>query len=229
LGGGSIDITGGSNALNSPSGTNNNAGIYAAATGAGSSQTVTVAGTGGISLTGGASGVSNHANIWSLTPTQIITAGSGGISLQGDGGATGTNDKAFIFQEHTAGSQSITVNGGGSIVAIGGSGTGGQNFGQIVNNGAGSQQITFTAPGGLIFLHGGTGNILATATSGNSATIIADVGTQMIAGSNAANHPNIILTGGDSGGNTSGTGGSLGNEALIRARPRVATDFGRRP
>ena len=216
-GGGSIIIIGGSNALNSPSGINNNAGIYAAATGAGSSQTVTVAGTGGISLIGGASGVSNHANIWSLTPTQTITTGSGGISLLGDGGATGTNDKAFIFQEHAAGSQSITVNGGGSIVAMGGSGSGGQNFGQILNNGSGLQSITFTGAGGVISLHGGTGDILTTASSGNNASIEVAVGNQTITGSNAANRPGILLTGGDSGGNTGGSAALLGNNVFIRA------------
>jgi len=216
-GGGSIQATGGSNALNSPAGNTNNSGIYAAATGAGSSQTVAVSGSGGISLTGGPSGIGNLAYIQSLTPIQTVTAGSGGIALVGDGGATGTNDKAMIFQQHATGTQSITVNGGGSIAMTGGTGDGGSNGGQILSNGTAAQSIIFTAPGSLLSLTAGTGSILSSATSANFVAIEATGGSQTIAGSITANNPNITMTGGASGGASPVGSTILGNNAIIRA------------
>ncbi|TAK46426.1 MAG: filamentous hemagglutinin N-terminal domain-containing protein [Betaproteobacteria bacterium] len=176
----------------------------------GTAQTISAA---GISLTGGASGggsdTGNYSQIYS-DGDQDITVGSLGLSITGGGGAL-TDNFASVFQAGLAGtSQTVTVNGGGSITLQGGSSSQQDvqpsappphhgSFAALRGDGD-SQLISFTS-GGSISLTGGT------AGSNNYAIIRAPSGTQTISG-----EPDITVTGGASG----GVDGE-GNFAMIQA------------
>ncbi len=166
----------------------------------------------GISLQGGSIGSTNVAFVQS-NGSQSVTVGTSGISLTGgSGGASATDNFAQIFQNAATGtSQTVTVNGGGSITMVGGSsaktnvGSAGHGSRTFIGANGDSQQIDFTA-GGAIALTGGTNG------SRNFAEIFlcssqgpcAPNGTQTITGA-----PSITLTGGASGG-ISGEGNLAG-------------------
>ncbi len=153
----------------------------------------------GITMTAGASGggtgTGNEVGIISNAGNQSITVGSGGLYLTAGGGVLSDN-AALLFQGSNTGvSQTITVNGGGSIVLQGGSSSltnvGGAGHGSraLIETRADSQTIHFTG-GGAISLTGGTNG------SRNRAVIdISSPGPQVISGG-----PTITLTGGASGG-----------------------------
>ncbi|MDB5808717.1 MAG: hypothetical protein JWN94_839 [Betaproteobacteria bacterium] len=151
-----------------------------------------------ISMTGGASGTLNRADLSTSstvsTATQNITVGTGGISLTGGGG---TNNTAQIRQNSAnATAQTITVNAGGAIVLTGGTG--------IAGNAA-----TITAAGGSQTVLGSPNLTLSAGASGgstgngNGANIIANIGAQ-----------NFTL------GTTQffGTAGAIDSSALIQAQ-----------
>jgi filamentous hemagglutinin family protein len=152
----------------------------------------------GISLTAGGSGgvlnAGNYAQIRGFA-SQNITVGSAGLTLTaGSGGAGNTDNGAFVIQSGLAGtSQTIAVNGGGSIVMTGGSsgltGVGATHGSRALIQADGdSQQINFNA-GGAMNLTGGT------AGSRAYALIQSTTGSQTVTGS-----PTMTLTGGASGG-----------------------------
>ena len=185
LAGGALQITGGTG------GVSNFAQIVDS--GAASSQTIT--GATSISLVGGASGggvdTGNGARLRSYG-SQAVSVGTGGITLLGGSGIFTDND-ASISQSSTTGTQNITVGGGGGITMVGGSSTAttvgaGHGSRALIEALGTSQQIQFTS-GGALAMTGGT------AGQRNFASIQAENGTQIIAGS-----PTILMTGGAAGG-----------------------------
>jgi filamentous hemagglutinin family protein len=187
-------------------------------TGTAGTQDITVSN--GITMTGGANGggvgAGNYAAIIS-NGNQSITVGNGGLTLTA-GGGTGVDTGNAAILEHNGGAgttQSITVNGTGSIVATGGSssltGMSEQDASRatILSDNGDSQTITFTGGGAgrAITLTGGTNG------SDAYAEIYAGLGTQIITGAGL-----ITLTGGASGGGlTDGLGNTHGNLAAISA------------
>lgn len=165
-----------------------------------SNQTVTA---NAISMVGGSGGSFNQA-VLGGEGSQFITVGAGGIALTG-GSGTGIRNIAGINQKAAAGTQSITVNNGGSIVLQGGNASGigvpgnGSSFAGIESSGA-SQTINFTA-GGDVRATGGT------VGAGNNAIIQMHNGTQTISGASL-----IQVRGGSSGGGTNN-----GNTAYIES------------
>jgi hypothetical protein len=79
-----------------------------------------------VALTGGDTGDTNRAGIVSNSGSQTIAVGASGLSVAGGGGSvTDRRNFASIFQGGLAGtSQTITVNGGGSITLQGGNSAG---------------------------------------------------------------------------------------------------------
>lgn len=152
----------------------------------------------GITLTGGATGVGNKAQIYSLG-SQVITVGAGGLNLfGGSGGVADSQNSAFVFQGNLAvatpgTSQTITVNNGGGVVLKGGS-TQASNVGAtngsfaVIQNSGDTQLINFNAGGTLQITGGSLG-------SGNMAGAFVPFGSQTITGS-----PTITLVSGASGG-----------------------------
>ena len=198
-----------------------------------------------ISVYGGTTGHDNSAWI-QATGDQTITINGGVLTLMGGGdastsvygGAGSYNNNVSI--EHGkwisqgnysgSGSQTATMNSGGSIVVTAGSGTGvsgyydsgcvaagfsiaacsGGNNNAELRNGIGNQTVNF-ASGGTITLKGGG------AGSGNGAGISSQgAGAQTISGAS-----NIALYGGAAGGRFVGTAAgqdySLSNDAGINA------------
>ncbi len=170
----------------------------------------------GITLLGGADGggvgTGNSASL-RAAGDQVITVGNGGITLIGGGGSMADN---YASIEHNGGagtSQSITVNGTGSIVLQAGSsagtGPGAGSEASIQTEFGDSQTILFTGTGigRAITLTGGT-------VGGDSyAEIYAGLGTQSITGAGQ-----ITLTGGASGGGASfPVDDTTGNLAAISA------------
>jgi filamentous hemagglutinin family protein len=156
----------------------------------------TVTALNGISLTGGADGGGNgtgNGAYLNSTGSQSITVDSGGLSLFGGSGAL-TDNLAQVFQSGTTGtSQTITVNGGGSITLVGGSSAQtavGSTHGSraILHNNGDTQLIDF-AEGGSLNLIGGT------VGSRNFALVQTANGSQTIQGADT-----IALTGGANGG-----------------------------
>jgi hypothetical protein len=204
--GGNIFLKGGS------SGSNNQAVIET--TGLASTQSVSA---NGITLLGGADGgglgIGNYASIHAAG-SQAVTVGNGGITMTG-GGGTQTGNYATIEQNGLSGtSQSITINGGGSIAVTGGAsaltgvGDGNGSHASIRSEFSSGQSITFTS-GGTMTLTGGT------VGSDAFAEISTDTAPQTIMGASL-----ITLTGGASGGGASDGSGTHGNLAII------SSDFG---
>lgn len=205
LSGGILAVVGGA------VGSQHSAGVFS--NGAASTQTFT--GATGIQLSGGSSGgglgAGNFASL-RAAGSQSITVGNGGISMVGGGGSL-TGNYANIEQIGGAGtSQSITINGTGSITLQGGSsaGTGvAGGSGASIRSGGDSQSILFTGTGigRAIDITGGTVGADA------YAEIYAGAGSQSIVGAGL-----ITLTGGASGGGASfGGDDTLGNLATIAA------------
>ena len=160
-------------------------------------QTISAA---GITLTGGAGGTQNRALILhDGSGAQAITAT--GISVTGGSGVT--LNEAAINQSGVLATQSVTVNGGGTITLQGGSGTS-TNSASIFNKGT-QQTINFTAGGALNLTGGTVGNF--------NVGRVESLGKQTISGA-----PNITLQGGASGGAV-----GLGNAAEIRAEGATQT------
>ncbi len=205
LSGGVLAVVGGT------VGSQHSAGVFSN----GAASTQTFSGATGIQLSGGASGgglgAGNFASL-RAAGSQSITVGNGGISMVGGGGSL-TGNYANIEQIGGAGtSQSITINGTGSITLQGGSsaGTGvAGGSGASIRSGGDSQTILFTGTGigRAIDITGGTVGADA------YAEIYAGAGSQSIVGAGL-----ITLTGGASGGGASfGGDDTLGNLASIAA------------
>ena len=168
---------------------------------------VTAAGTLDVTA-GNALNVTSIAAPTLLTSTgaQNIAVGAGGLTLSGAGGSV-AGGSAQITQTGAAGTQTITVNGGGNVQLNGGAGSGNGNLARISASGT-AQNITFNA-GGTLTLTGGTvGNLNFAQIIANNGTVAAQ--TQTITGATG-----ITLLGGLSGGGIDANNGEIGNFAQI--------------
>ncbi|MCK9389018.1 MAG: filamentous hemagglutinin N-terminal domain-containing protein, partial [Sulfuritalea sp.] len=193
-----------------------------------------------LTLQAGASGHDNTALI-SAYGAQIINIGdasnAGSLTLQGGGAADSYNNQARI--EHGQiyggdvyagfGDQTITVNGGGSVILLAGSGTGvlgyygsdcylsgagdlcrGSSNDAAIRNGIGYQDVYFISGGSLSITGGGAGT-QNWAGINNRPT----AWSQTISG-----NPDIAVTGGSGGGGAVSYGGytyQLANDAGIHS------------
>jgi filamentous hemagglutinin family protein len=184
---------------------------------------------GAITLTGGAGGVNNAAQIVTLAAGTAQTITAPGISLTGGAGGGGFvsspsySTRGNIAQIGAGGGQDITVRVGG-ITMAGGGGALTDNFASIFqgDTGAGRRQMITINNGGSVHITGGSsaGAAAAGQNSGSFAAIRADgPAGQTI---DFANGGDINLTGG-----TNGTGNAAGiyarnGQQTISGSPTVA-------
>ncbi|MFA9216435.1 MAG: filamentous hemagglutinin N-terminal domain-containing protein, partial [Sphingomonadaceae bacterium] len=188
-----------------------------------------------ISMSAASQGSGSRATIFSNSTAQRINlTGSNPQLLLTGGNGAGTADSAATILQFGSGTQSIAVNGGGSVKLRGGNGDGvvdgdpnasycagcrsSNNGASIIALGGGSQTLDFSA-GGTLELTGGSQG------SGNGALILADLskGAQQTITSTggAANYPSITLTGGSGGYFNPADGAAVTNNAAIASSSQL--------